>query len=104
MLHHFKKLLYKLFSFQHLTHSFNCVDCFTLLNFKMRLHEKESTAILNFLDAKNKGPHYAVDAVKGVEYNEDDFIPEPLILHNENREYLVSINRVLHKVFGIVRT
>ena len=38
----------------------------------------------------SKGPDYAVDAVEGVEYNEDDFIPEPLILHNENCEYLVS--------------
>ena len=38
----------------------------------------------------SKGLDYAVDAVKGVEHNEDDFIPEPLILHNENCEYLVS--------------
>ena len=44
-----------------------------------------SKCIKEKLDS-SKGPDYAVDAVKGVEYNEDDFIPEPLILHNENCE------------------
>ena len=48
-----------------------------------------SKCIKEKLDS-SKGPDYAVDAVEGVEYNEDDFIPESLILHNKNREYLVS--------------
>ena len=56
---------------------------------------RQSKRIKEQSEFMEKPPNYAVDVVEAVKDDPDDFLPEPVILHDPESKYLFLLNRQL---------